>query len=499
MSSVITLSPEQQTAFSAYKAGKNVLVTGPGGTGKSELIRHIVADAAENDKVVQVCALTGCAADQLRCKARTIHSWAGLGLATGSVPEVVDRIYKQKQKRSCWNKTDMLIIDEVSMMSSKLLNILDLLARKVRRNPKPFGGMQLMMFGDFYQLPPVGNRDGDDPESAMWAFEYHRWDEIVDEVIELKTMFRQTDKRFIKALHQVRVGRLTKSSYELLRTRVGATLTAPNGVVPTRLVPLRRQADTINIRHLQELTTDPVTFEMENEWQQPQNQAVITPALNQLTVEYEQKYLASSCLCEKSITLKQGAQVMCVANLDMDDERPIVNGSQGVVVGFTNKMPRVLFTNGREMLMPKHSWSSERHPSVSIKQVPLILAWAVTIHKAQGATLSYAEVDAGSGVFECGQTYVALSRVRSLEGLTLTSFSPDKIVLDQKVLEFYEECRNPELKEQRKKREQEQEQEQEQRQEKQAEGQKRKNEPVGIERWFSKVKLQDEQQQQQRK
>jgi ATP-dependent DNA helicase PIF1 len=166
---------------------------------------------------------------------------------------------------------------------------------------------------------------------------------------------------------------------------------------------------------------------------------------------------------------------MCVANLDMDDERPIVNGSQGVVTGFSGGMPRVLFTNGREMLMPKHSWASERHPSVSIKQVPLILAWAVTIHKAQGATLSYAEVDAGSGVFECGQTYVALSRVRSLEGLTLTSFNPSKIILDQKVIEFYEECRNP-----RKASAEESD----------GASVSLSDKPVGLEKWFSKVKLQ---------
>ena len=124
----IKLSTEQQAAFNAYKEKKNLLVTGPGGTGKSELIRHIVADATETGLTFQVCALTGCAADQLRCKARTIHSWASLGLATGSVGEVVDRIYKQKQKRTCWTKTDLLIIDEVSMMSAKLLNIIDLLA-----------------------------------------------------------------------------------------------------------------------------------------------------------------------------------------------------------------------------------------------------------------------------------------------------------------------------------------------------------------------------------
>lgn len=437
----LTFSPEQQQAFDAYKLGKSIFVTGPGGTGKSELIRQIVKDATISGRSIQVCAMTGCAADQLRCKARTIHSWAGLGLASGSVAEVIDRIYKQKQKRACWKKVDILVIDEVSMMSAKLLNILDLLARKCRNAIFPFGNIQLLLFGDFYQLPPVGDKE--DAGSTMWAFEYQRWNEIINEMIELKTVFRQTDKAFVKALHQIRVGRITKSSYELLKTRVKAQLTPPNGVVPTKLVPMRRQADAINNKYLNSLSEPSVQFTMENCYQQDEKnkQQNIQNAVNlaKQTIDYEQNYLSASCLCEKTITLKVGAQVMCVANIDMDDENPIVNGSQGIITGFVGGvLPKVKFANGREMVMAKHSWTSERYPEVSIKQIPLILAWAITIHKAQGATLSYAEIDAGSGVFECGQTYVALSRVRSLEGLTLTSFNPDKIIVDGKVIEFYE-------------------------------------------------------------
>lgn len=444
---MVILSAEQQAAFDAYKSKKNILVTGPGGTGKSELIRQIVEDAEKSFLKIQVCAMTGCAADQLRCKARTVHSWAGLGLASGSIGEVVDRIYKQKVKTMCWKKIDILVIDEVSMMSAKILNILDLLARKCRNALYPFGNIQLLLFGDFYQLPPVG--DSEDPDSMMWAFEYKRWNELISQVIELKTVFRQTDAAFVKTLHQVRVGRLTKSGYEMLNSRVGVLLTPPNGVVPTRLVPMRRQADAINIRHLESLNEKPYTFNMdygcqtELSKQQQQPQQISHNQLTKATIEYEQNYLSSSCLCEKSIVLKKGAQVMCVANIDLESDKPIVNGSQGIITGFGDSgMPLVRFANGREMVMIKHSWTSERFPSISIKQVPLILAWAITIHKAQGATLSYAEVDAGNGIFECGQTYVALSRVKSLDGLTLTSFNPSKIALDQKVIDFYESAKS---------------------------------------------------------
>ena len=258
---MVELSPEQRKAFDAYVAGKSIFVTGPGGTGKSELIRQIVAHAKQHEKKLQVCATTGCAADLLRCGARTINSWAGIGLAAGSVSEVVSRVYSKKQKQANWKKTNILIIDEVSMMSAKMLNILDMIARKVRTPLFPFGGIQLLLFGDFYQLPPVGDRD--DPESCQFAFEYKRWNELIKETIVLKTMFRQTDPQFIKALHQVRIGKLSRTSYQLLCSRVNAELTPPNGVVPTRLLPLRKHVDAINQKHLKSLTTEAKTFDIE--------------------------------------------------------------------------------------------------------------------------------------------------------------------------------------------------------------------------------------------
>lgn len=425
------LSPEQAKAFEAYKSGKNIFVTGPGGTGKSHLIRTIVNHAKENGKAIQVCATTGCAADLLQCGARTIHSWAGIGLASGTVQEEVNKVASRKQKQSNWKKTNILVIDEVSMMSAKLLHILDLIARRVKTALFPFGGIQLLLFGDFYQLPPVGDKD--DPESTQYAFEYSRWNELVKETIVLKTTFRQSDPMFIKTLHQIRIGKLSKSCYEKLLSRVNVDMDVPQGISPTRLLPLKRHVNAINQAHMKALNSETHTYQMSPYVEKLES--VNAPSTG--TIDYEHSYLMSSCLCEKELVLKTGAQVMCIANIDMDNPQPICNGSQGIIEGFEGGNPKVRFANGRVMTMATHQWKSDKFPTVGIKQIPLILAWAITIHKAQGATLDYAEIDAGTGVFECGQTYVALSRVRSFNGLRLTAFDHTKIKIDKRVVEFY--------------------------------------------------------------
>jgi len=428
------LSPEQDRAFAAYKSGKNIFVTGPGGTGKSELIRTIVNHAKQNGKSIQVCATTGCAADLLQCGARTIHSWAGIGLASGTVQEEVNKVASRKQKQSNWKKTNILVIDEVSMMSAKLLHVLDQIARRVKTPLFPFGGIQLLLFGDFYQLPPVGDKD--DPESIQYAFEYTRWNELIKETIVLKTTFRQSDPLFIKTLHQIRIGKLSQSCYQKLLSRVNVHMEIPEGISPTRLLPLKRHVNAINQAHMAALNSESHTYQLESFVEKSESKDAPSTG----TIDYEHSYLMSSCLCERELILKTGAQVMCIANVDMESEQPICNGSQGIIVGFEAGNPKVRFANGRVMVMGCHQWKSEKFPTVGIKQIPLILAWAITIHKAQGATLDYAEIDAGSGVFECGQTYVALSRVRSFEGLRLTAFDHNKIKIDKRVVDFYKQC-----------------------------------------------------------
>lgn len=169
-------SEEQIRAFNKYIQRQNIFITGPGGTGKSALIKYIQKDAYKKCFDIQVCALTGCAAVLLECKAKTVHSWSGIGLGNGTIEQNVTKIMKNKFAKATWKETDILIVDEVSMMSKKLFEMLDAIGKAVRKSTKPFGGIQLIFSGDFYQLPPVGNKD--EPDTMKFCFESPLWNQI---------------------------------------------------------------------------------------------------------------------------------------------------------------------------------------------------------------------------------------------------------------------------------------------------------------------------------
>lgn len=424
-------SQEQAAVFDAYRTGKNVFMTGPGGTGKSHLIRAIYKDALDMGKSVQVCALTGCAAILLNCNAKTVHSWAKIGLGNGSADAILQKIQKFKKTKP-WLSTSLLIIDEVSMMSMKIFELLDYLGQKIRKNTRPFGGIQVIFSGDFFQLPPVANPD--DIDTGKFCFESPRWSSTFDIQIELKTNFRQSDGVFARILNQIRVGKLYKSGYEMLKSRVGVD-SSGNIVKPIKLFPRKYSVETINQEQMSKIK-DP-----EHIYVATLVKDGVDPRVSLEAILEEEAYLRKNALFEEEVKLKKGAQVMCIANVDMDIDK-ICNGSVGVIVDFvgtaTDSYPLVKFNNGAERIMTKHNWSSENIEGLSIAQMPLILAWAVTIHKSQGATLDLMEIDVGSDVFEFGQTYVGLSRARTLEGLYIKSFVPEKIKVNPKVQAFYE-------------------------------------------------------------
>jgi ATP-dependent DNA helicase PIF1 len=454
-----TLSPEQQYAFAKFAKGRNIFVTGPGGTGKTRLIQFLVDYMNSQGKMHQVCALTGCAAVLLNCKAKTIHSWSGIKLGKGPIDDIVRRVMRNRCNVKSWRETEVLIIDEVSMMSRKMFDLLDQIGRAARRNPgKAFGGIQLVFTGDFFQLPPIA--DYDDPATGEFCFQHPKWNATFrqEDCIELKTFFRQTDPTYVKLLQEIRRGEISDKSIEVLDSRIlrgKGTAPLKNGIAPTKLFPIRSKVDFINNTTYEKLegeervyyfnvstsarvhidTGSPLSFE----------EISRCGELSSEQMKYEVENMTSSLQTDKTVRLKIGALVMCTVNLDV--ERGICNGSQGIVIDFaeTNSVldgsaivPIVRFSNGIIMRVGVHQRQCEEYPCIIISQIPLCLAWALTIHKIQGATLDSAEMDIGKSVFAAGQTYVGLSRVKTLDGLYLSDFNPMRIKANPLVVEFYD-------------------------------------------------------------
>jgi ATP-dependent DNA helicase PIF1 len=437
------LSREQQLAFDKYIRGQNIFITGPGGSGKSLLIKKIYTHAINLYKDIHVTALTGCAAILLNCKAKTLHSWAGIGLGNGSLEYLVSKIKKNKFLKDIWKKTDILVVDEVSMLSLKLFNVLNQIGKSVRNNDKPFGGIQLIFSGDFYQLPPVGDKD--DIDSQKFCFESEDWNIVfpLQNQVQLIKIFRQTDEVYSNILNQIREGKIKRKSNELLLQYVGRNMDKSLIAEPTKLFPTKNKVEQINNFNMVSLNTEEKEYKISylKDLEMTKTERALRLEFNEKDIQIEFEFLAGNLVCDKLIKTKIGAQVMCVINIkSAEGDTLVCNGSQGKVISYCEftGCPKVKFNNGIEMVMGKHIWASDKIPGIGISQIPLILAWALTIHKSQGASLDAAEIDVGSGIFECGQTYVALSRVKSLEGLYLTSFDANKIRINKKVKAFYE-------------------------------------------------------------
>lgn len=436
------LSIEQQIIFNKYVQGNNIFITGPGGTGKSELIRIIHQHSYNNFKNIHVTALTGCAAVLLNCKAKTLHSWAGIGLGNGTIEQLVAKIKKNKFSKALWKGTDILVIDEGSMLSLKLFNTLNEIGKVVRGNLKPFGGIQLILSGDFFQLPPVGDKE--EPDTQRFCFESEDWNSVFnrDCQIPLVKIFRQKDDIYCNILNQIREGKIKKKTIEILNQYVNRNYDKNLVVEPTKLYPTRSKVENINNIKMLSLNSEEKEFKIKylKDLEMTKNDKIKRYEFNDRDIQIELDFIASNIICDKVMTLKIGSQVMCIVNIQSDTGIEVCNGSQGIITAFCEftGCPRVKFNNGIERIMSKHIWLSDKIPGIGVTQVPLILAWALTIHKSQGASLDAAEIDVGSGIFECGQTYVALSRVRSLDGLYLTSFDVTKIRINKKVKEYYE-------------------------------------------------------------
>jgi len=413
------LSVEQQKAFNLFLSGSSFCLTGLAGTGKSHIIKHISHHCTMHGIEYAITAFTGVAACLIG--GQTIHKWTGLGLMDKPLKNLV-RTALEKNADEQWKSVKVLIIDEISMVNQELFEKLNLLAQNLRNSSKFFGGIQVIVCGDFAQLPPI---------EGSFAFESSEWLKNFNSgrTIYLKEVLRQDDPAFIKMLSEIRLGIVTLETKKLLKQKLNdSDMPVDSQIKPTELYPHRKAVDEINTTKLNQLTGESKTF-IAVDTKYVFNTKTTVTATKKDTEIFDER-------CPASIKLAVGAQVMLTVNLNVKDG--LVNGSRGVIVEFGKNGPIVLFDNLKQLeIIPKKFDTRINSGIVFRSQIPLILAWAITIHKCQGSTLTSVITDLRN-VFGDAQIYVTLSRVKSLDGLHLIGIDFSKIKCNSKVKEYYE-------------------------------------------------------------
>jgi len=405
----------QAEALDILKLGYNVFLTGPAGSGKTHLLNKYINWLKDNYVDVGITASTGIAATHMG--GTTIHSWTGMGIKDSVTSGDLEELKTRKYLRDRFERTQVLVIDEVSMLHHFRLDLIDEICRHMKNNDAPFGGMQVILCGDFFQLPPVA-RTGE--PLAQFAYEAEVWKSANFKICYLEEQHRQTDSAFLKVLNEIRGNRLSDEGMKHLRGRQNKKTF--QGIEPTRLHTHNIDVDLINQRELEKLHGQGREFVMDGKGRKPLVDA-----------------LKKSCLAPEVLKLKVGAKVMFVKN---NFEEGFVNGTLGKVVAFDQDGPVVQIINGRNIHVKPVNWMIEEDgkAKATISQYPLRLAWAITVHKSQGMSLDAIEVDLSKS-FERGMGYVALSRVRSLEGLTLLGLNEMAVQVRGEVLDFDEELR----------------------------------------------------------
>ena len=410
----------QQQALDILKTGANVFLTGEPGSGKTYTVNRYIEWLREHGVEPAITASTGIAATHVG--GMTIHSWSGIGVKQWLSEEDIDAIAQKEHVARRIKKTHVLIIDEISMLSSDTLMMVDAVCREVRHDAHAFGGMQVVFVGDFFQLPPITRsvwqtrpaQDmlfDEDESKSVFAFSGEVWKRLNPLVCYITEQHRQEDADFIDILSAMRRGAVTSRHEELLSTR----RVEPEEGTPV-LFPHNANVDRVNDAALKKLPGTARHFVMDRI-----GPDVLTNAL------------VRGCISPETLSLKEGASVMFTKN---NPAEGFVNGTLGTVVGFDNGQPTVETYDRGTITVDSMEWAVEENGKVRAKiiQLPLRLAWAVTVHKSQGMSLDAAHIDL-SKAFEYGQGYVALSRVRSLSGLTLVGFNKRALEVHPEVLE----------------------------------------------------------------
>lgn len=410
----------QAQALTILKTGANVFLTGEPGSGKTHTVNAYVAYLRSCGIEPAITASTGIASTHIG--GMTIHSWSGIGVKNYIGEEDLDEMMQRERLVKRLREATVLIIDEVSMLSSNTLDAVEVVCRTLRGNGRAFGGLQVVLVGDFFQLPPVVKQSYDDFSSYIdehetpFAFRADAWLKANMVVCYLSEQHRQDDEVFLEMLTSIRRGDIHDGVHACLR---GRCVPAPESMQITKLFPHNANVDTLNNVELGKIKEDNREFAMRGS-----GAGALVESLKR------------NCLSPEVLSLKVGAKVMFTKN---SIDGAYVNGTVGEVIGFSKMTtyPIVRIKFGREMEVEPNEWSIQDGNRVlaRIVQVPLRLAWAITVHKSQGMSLDSASIDL-SRAFEYGQGYVALSRVRTLDGLYLSGFNERALQVHPKVSEY---------------------------------------------------------------
>lgn len=406
----------QAQALNIMKTGVNIYLTGSAGAGKTYVLNEYIKYLKDHEVSVAITASTGIAATHMN--GHTIHGWAGIGIkdemSEYDIEALLDKQYLHKRFRDA----KVLIIDEVSMLHAHRLDIVEKVCRNFKGNGLPFGGLQVILCGDFFQLPPITRgRNAEDGNLDDMIIYSQSWKSMSPAICYITEQHRQDDEVFTDILNNFRKDSLNEKHIEIIKKRINAKVTM---VEPTKLYTHNVDVDQINNLELSKIKNEEHEYYMDGSG-------------GEVLVDI----LKKSCLAQPVLKLRVGAQVMFIKN---NFEKGYVNGTRGIVKRFyTDGTPVVETTKGELIDVVNESWVIEENDKIKaqISQLPLRLAWAITIHKSQGMSLDSAEIDL-SKTFAFGMGYVALSRVRTLSGIRLVGFHPDSLKINPRILEIDE-------------------------------------------------------------
>jgi len=400
----------QETALNILKTGNNVFITGSAGTGKTYLLNKFTFYLKSRKVIPTIVAPTGIAASHLQ--GQTIHSFFSLGIRDTIDDSYIEFLLEKKYLQTRFKKLTVLIIDEISMVSPEIFTSIDKILRAFKQDDSPFGGVQTILSGDFFQLPPISRGVKD----KRFAWQSSSWKELELKTCYLQEKFRQDDNVLIGILDEIRSGEVSSNSYDILNSRHHKDL----GIdfTPTKLYTHNIDVDRINSDELAKINNPAHSFAYKSEG----------------SIKNIEKIFKSS-LVQEEMVLKKDAVVMFIKN---NPELGFVNGTTGVVINFDKEtgLPIVKTSYGPIIKLKLEDWNIENDSgkiTAKVSQIPLKLAWAITIHKSQGMTLDSAEIDL-SKTFEVGQGYVALSRIKNIDGLRLMGLNDRALSVDPLIL-----------------------------------------------------------------